>query len=424
MRQHFIGKSLEAIGFQKEKAFFLSLAALSERLVLEEKKLFSKIPLEMALLITHHTHIKATVNIVNDSSPNAAAYPPKIDINHPLIPKELRGKIEGSRQGQDLILRKLSTIGYVNLEEGKVYGAYREIPVSIHLNKGLFAIEMGLSGQEIAAIILHEIGHCFGYFEFLGSKVTRNLAMVSIVEHLFGTDASAHEQRVELITLSKVALHLETLDVKRLTEVKSKQEAILLLIDAEASRLRSELGTDFYDATSFEYVSDQYMARQGAALAFITAYKKSDPFFNDSSFLSSVDFMALEASKFLLFLLTTVLTAGVFAVYTVCVGVTMNPLLGKYDQPKARFIRIRQQIIAQISRTDDRELKRQLLDDIAMIDSVLKDMNEHRSLYEYIFTTFVKSHRKDLSQQQIQKDLEAIGMNDIFVSAAKLQTLL
>jgi hypothetical protein len=430
MRSHFISTALEAIQFKHSKEFFNELTELVGSLRASANPSDSPVLGKISKLITKHTNIKNGVVMVKSFIPNASVFFPLIERNHPLLNK-FQQQWEGiNAQGKAIAKHDIDAIGYVDLAGGKVFGIYQDVPIGINLTTGLFKGAGSFFGNktpiddgEIASIILHEIGHVFGYFEYLGSRVGRNLAMVTIVQRVFGKETTLTEKTL-LLNEAKAALRLASLDTDRAAASKTKTELQLVLVDAEASRLRSEVGTDFYDMTSFEYLADQYATNQGAGISLITGLSKIHRGAGDLAFSSNLKFAIFESAKLLVFIAYSVWTVGILPVIAIYLGITINPMTSTYDTPKERFRRIRQTLVGELSNVKSNAERKALLEDIKIIDVVLEDVNDRKTIYQYVFTTLVKSHKYDLDQQQIQKDLEAIGMNDLFVSAARLQTLL
>ena len=425
MSTHYQLPGLEAIHFRANLNLFDKLTVLMGKLRLESDRNSSPIIKEVADLIRKETHLNCTLAIRKNNQPNASVVPPMIEKNHPLIEEWLRKHSVANAQGIVASKRNDST-GYVNLKEGRVYGVYSDIHIDIRINSGTFDnSSVAFTDAEIAALLLHEIGHAFGYFEFLGSAVTRNIALIGVVESIFNSKTDI-PHRVELLNEAKHKLRLNDLNVEVAAEATDKTKLHLLLVDAEARKLRSELGSDFYDLTSFEFIADQYATRQGAGTALVTGLDKIMRSGGDTVYYNSIRFLIMEVAKTLLFVAVNIFGYGMAAIVSVALGIIMNPLTSTYDTPKDRFKRIRQQLtveLASLHESDDRQRKQAIIDDIALIDRVMADMTTRRTLYQYIFTTFVKSHKNDLKQQQLQKDLEAIGHSDLFIASAKLNLL-
>lgn len=422
---------LEAIQFSQSKLFYVELTALITKLKAAEDPIKSPVLNRISKLITEHTNIRAKIVVEKAHYINAWVYYPKIERNHPLLEAIARRWSGINAQGLAITKRDVDSIGYVNWQEGKVYGVYQEVDIAIHITTGaingnyvVVGTTTTLTSAEIAGIILHEVGHVFGYFEHLGSKLTRNIAMITLIERLFTEEKRTESQKILLLTEAKAALNLKGLNVESASTINSKTELQVVLVDAEATRLRSEVGSDLYDIKSFEYVADQYATKQGAGVAVVTALAKMDRATNNDAYMSPLKFTFFETAKLLSFIALSIWSSGIIPLVTIFLGVTINPSTNSYDKPKDRFIRIRQTLVSELANQHSKVPRRDLLDDIALIDTITSAMQTNRTLYEYIFTTLVRSHRHALDQQRIQKDLEAIGMNDIFVSAARLQTLL
>jgi hypothetical protein len=134
------------------------------------------------------------------------------------------------------------------------------------------------------------------------------------------------------------------------------------------------------------------------------------------SFRSGPTFLALEALK----LCTIIVNPFLFLLLCSIDGRGD----GTYDQPGARFKRVRNQIVENLKNKelskDDHE---RLTADMTLIDDVLKDVNDRRQLVGVLWDSLVPSGRKARKQELLQRQLEDLVANDLFVKAAELRQL-
>lgn len=432
--------SLEAVAFQKDKKLFLGLLPLIKELraevqanattflyIFDQFKTNGKIKQLLTAIddfITRETNVSATVSIDSSTALNAYVYFPKIDANHPLLGAWRNSGDWTFEQGAAVIKKTLDTIGYVNLVDSTIHGMYAQIDTPIYFTFGLLKTTE-FTDEECTAIILHEIGHVFSYFEYLGSRVGRNCALLSLTQQLYA-EGVTETQRIKITTETKLALDLKGLDAEGAAKANHPEQFLLLVIDAENTRVRSEIGADFYDMKSFEYLSDQFATRHGAGIHLVTGLSKLMKMNGNITYRHPLWHAIIQLASLILKVLNFVygrILGMVIELCNIIVAICINPATNTYDKPKDRFKAIRQQLVILLNETKNIVDKRTILEDIGIIDAELKTMHDNEDLYEFIFTRIIPAHRRDLSQQQLQKELESIGMNDLFVVANKLQTI-
>ena len=87
---------------------------------------------------------------------------------------------------------KRSIIGTVDRETSTVGKDFTDLVMCIQVTKGLFLTNAGVgisdfTPEEIAAIILHEVGHIFTYFEYMGEVVTTNYVLQHVSKSIMET---------------------------------------------------------------------------------------------------------------------------------------------------------------------------------------------------------------------------------------------
>lgn len=429
--------SLEAtVAFKHDDKFFLTLVGIigemrtyyktinamnrNRGVSLDEMNLIAK--LEKA--IKDETNISTEIHVKPWLYDNGAVALPSLSNNDPFTDDFYKSVLgDGSILHEDalyLLFKKINTMGYVDLQAGKIYGVFTKVRKPIWMSMNSFFFD-DTTDEEIAAVLLHEIGHLFYYFVCIANMVTRNAALCSLTDYLFNAEL-AEPERIKLV--SKVNSEMDlSVDVSATAAMKSKKEVLLVFFDAECKRLRSETGLDFYDFKTCEYLADQYCTRMGAGMPLATGLSKMGKKYGDKAYRSKQLLVFEDIIAVIANLVLSIFTLGIPLLLVIVTGIISNPLSDRYDNPKDRFLRIKQQLVLKLQLTKDANAKKTLLKEIATIDACIKEVHDHLTLYEYVFTNMVGKHRKEIQQQQLQKELESIGMNDLYVVANKLQTI-
>ncbi len=411
MRNKSFTLGMESIAFQKNPAYFKELVGVITSLrevpkkELEDHELFGA----LAATIKHRSGVNAVL-VIDKQGP--AVEIPSVDRNNPLLSPLQRAVITSS-DGVSMIAKAGNEVrGWVDLQKGMVGGAFAEVPIKFYFPLDLFTPNSKLTPEQTAAVILHENGHIVTYFEYIVRTVTTNAVLSGLSKALDG--ASGVEGREAVLLSAKKALKLQDLDEKELAKVSNKRIAEVVVVTNVIRETRSELGSNIYDATTWEALSDQYAARHGAgghlATALATIYRGS---FN-ISFRCLPIYLAMEAVKLL-----TLINPALFLLLTL-----LDSPSELYDTPGDRFKRIRNQVAENLR---DKDLSKEdvvrLNEDLKVLDQLIASVNDRRQLLGVIWDVVSPNSRKGRNQRILQQDLEALASNDLFVAATNLKQL-
>lgn len=420
--------SLETIALQSG-AFFkeLTLACAAVRAVSPVGMQESSEVMALSKIVKNRTNLTVTfVVLVGGFGP--ASEIPRVDRNHPLLSDARRNWVDNA-EGLKMITQADGLAkGLVNINRSWVDGVFADMPCVVHMSVEMFT-GTKFSVEELAAIILHELGHLFTYCEYMNRTTSTNQVLAGLAKSL---DASAGVEDREVVLLSaKKALRLNDLDVKELAKSKNTMvvEAVILATTARASV--HELGSNVYDLNSWEQLSDAFAARHGAARPLITALDRLLRDARHSSFRSTPMFLGLEAFK-LAALIAPFFLPGVGVMPVVkelMVEVSLIMMMHDthivtYDRPGARFQRVRNDIVQCLKdRTLPKETQQALTEDLVVIDEILKGVNDRRQLMSVVWDSIVPSARRAYSQERLQRELEDLATSDLFLKAAELKQL-
>lgn len=407
---------LEAINFQYDKLFHLELVE-SVRVIREGKGKASAISKsKIHDIVMKHLGIKIALNIREDYH-GACTTVPSLNKSHPLINDYMRGGWEDDNALERLAKSDKGVLkGEIDLAKSKVSGIFSEIEMRVFLGSKLFDKAYKYSDEEIAAILCHELGHTFSYFELLAHATTTNVIIRSSMERLIGNPN--REQRIAIIESVESAIGAKFDDRDRLIDTKSKDvyQTVVLAKATEASR--SEMGENIYDYTGFEAMADQFATRHGFTSSLATALDKINRHYGSDSYRGRGLFIFLEAGKLLLFI-ASIATGNI--IFPVLVLLT-NPFRQEYDKPGQRTKRIRGQVVEALKEKNLPDDQRDsLLNDLTVIDNLSEDINDKSTILEMYWGHINPIGRRQRKSINFQQDLEELVQNDLIVAAAKLQ---
>ena len=229
----YVGKhiDLQSIDFQSGSFFFKELINFFEDLKkLKDSDEFKNGILDVRLsdIIKHHTGLSVKIeynNAWNDFSIEV----PIIDKNNILIPSRFIGKQDNSNfietiNNSDKIIK-----GTIDINNGKVTGVFSELESLLNLpDWGIFTNL--LNADETAAIVLHELGHLFTFFELITRTLRTNQALSSISNALIFADSP--KKREVIFATAKKALKISTLDTESLSEIKDSVISETIIISS------------------------------------------------------------------------------------------------------------------------------------------------------------------------------------------------
>lgn len=421
------GLSMESIRFQHSQAFFKELTlAFTELRKNKGKNLrdAGEASGHISKIIKNHTNLKVPFDI-SDYGPMVET--PHLNKNHPLI-HDIRRDWISSADGLRAITDAGNSVkGTVNLVTGKVTGVFTDMENRMYYPESMLTSNRW-TNEEHAAIVLHEVGHLMTYCEYMDRTVTTNQVLAAMSMAL--GKAGTAEQREAILVSTKKALSLD-LDTTELAKEKNNEVITYVVISNVAKTTADEIGFNIYDLNTWEALSDQYAARQGAGAHLVTALDKLYRMHGNISFRSTPMYLGMEALKFTLMFGGTLLamTGGLTAIagrYAMGFGVAFIMMDGigdgTYDRPGMRLLRVRNQIVEEMKNKKITPGQGQRLsEDLLAIDEVLKDVNDREQFWGKLYNLFSSDARSRMSQEKLTKELETIAANDLFVSSLKLR---
>ncbi len=353
------------------------------------------------------------------------------DAKH-LIPKDIRKAREGFGRGK------------VDMRRNRVDGFFAQIPFELYLAQMVLGSEVFTDG-EIAAAIMHEVGHAFTSMEYINRTVTTNQVLASICEALTGdAKTKAHEDQLETIVLQYAREEQLNNDQRlALEKCRTPEQFVVCAYAVADEQCRSELGHSVYESTSSEQLADQYATRCGAGRDLVSMLHKYVQQYGAYDKARRKLRLAGGIFSYL------VVVGWIVAVYGVALGPVVGLVLGLavgtfktwvdvsmakfgqryavYDEDPYRYERIRHQLIEQL-KTMGRanQLDQGILQQIDEIEHLVQELkkfdvaNRADHFSHHVAMFFSSVYRKRVDMENLQKELEAFASNNLFVHAAKL----
>lgn len=346
---------------------------------------------------------------------NSYVYPPKLNKDH-----VFNGWWQGNSVLEEEAVIKLKQTdileGSVNLRTGKVDGIFAELVSNITL-VGNIARLVKYSVEEVTAIFAHELGHVITYYELIGRMTYTNALIQGVINNLTDKD------KVRKVKILKDVSKKQNLDIGNVDKLaESKDETIAtIFIGAMAKKVEYQMGVNVYDIRGCEQLADQYATNIGLGVPLATGLEKiyrmggHDPYESNSSFM-------IKEVVFLI--LMNIATVGLLVPFLLVGLLLTNPLDMLYDKNKTRISKIKEDLTVAIKKRNmDKDTRKQLVKDIEELEKIADKLVDRTDFFEFIWTSIIPWSRKHVTFQEAQQELELLVNNDLFIKAAKLETL-
>jgi hypothetical protein len=362
------------------------------------------------------------IKMTTEESLNAYVFVPDLNKNNPIIEKWRRYYFDNV-DAKDFFADKHIVEGTVSLKDARVSGDFSKIAVSIVIGSEFLRKGSDYTVAEVVAIILHELGHTFVYFEMLARCTRTNYILSEGVKRLMTSNTK--EERIILLEkiedLTKVKIKdKEGLSNKKRSEVIYRSVIVSNIVEES----KQDLNLNVYDSRSFEQLADNFSARFGYAVPLATGLAKIYKSSGDIAFLSPMMNLLFNIVKVIGLVCLSVVSPVRGAFTVIVILLQGSPLDVTYDPPKKRILKIKQQINDVLKNPKlSMKQKQVFIEEHGEIEAILDTMYDNIGVYETLWTYIFPWGVRQKSLIEVQEELESMFNNDLFTSAAKLDVL-
>lgn len=345
--------------------------------------------------------------------------------------------------------------GTVDLQKCKVTGIFSEYVAPMWLNITQLVRTFKMSSAEITAVFLHELGHGFSGCEYSNRLNSTNQILAELLRD---TNKKKNLPRdYHFKELQKINPKTTQEQVDKMMNGKN------IIMGPEAFRftkdmIQSQMPENRYNENTFETLADNFAARWGYGEALTGALERlyQDPTykFRMSTFgqivfsAASILYIAYILVIFFKYLAAsmTVLSGGTLAVGSLAAalgsGMVLYGFIGisltllavivlhsthahpmTYDDLKYRYQRVRNQYVDLIK---DAELPpkqiKSAIDSIKAMDKLVADKKSFTNFATIVIDFLTPGSGKIDRDIEIQRLLEELSANDLYIKAASLRT--
>ncbi|QKE54613.1 putative virion structural protein [Salmonella phage vB_SalM_SA002] len=413
-----LGSGLEAIAFQRTRPVFTLLTAevqsLMDKMVSNnETKLTdallkeSKIPTilsaasgfdNITMVADQYAPINAYTNIITIS---------KMHVFHDKWRRQFTTNADAYalyRQTNNVLT------GQIDLETGRVSGDFSKIPLTIGLGNQFLNPKYGFTAAEVAAILLHELGHDFTYCYTLHYTCTTNMVLALAAKAIVAESDNRQKHAIMTDLQNTLGIRIDNMD--ELTRYDKYEDYYITMLGSYRKKTYDALGSPSYNTNMSEQMADMFAARHGGGAAIVTGLNRMNKLFTPPTWYRAIE----RAQGILAFVMLSPITVPLFLV-----GVFVNDFVsGTYDLDKDRFIRIRNEAIASLKdQSLSSDEKKTIMSEIDTINEIIKSTDNDWSFAGKVAMLVRSSQRTQSRQKNLLQDLEALTNNPLYVAAAK-----
>ena len=415
--------SLEIIDYQGDNFYKQLKEAISK--IRTNPELTTRVVFESGIeqLIFDRLGMRIELAVLNDPEPNAAISIPPVDKNHVFVrPFTQYGENSFGRVISYFDSDK-SRIGTVDIHKVRVGGVFSQIPLNLYINTGHF--NPAFTDGEIAATILHELGHGFTYFFYLLHSTLCNYISAYTASAVAG--ANGDKERTLIIEKGLRVMGIDGVGVREfLTQTPEQISTTMqsLYINQTSNQLRSETGFGMYELRACEQLADWFAVRFGAGLELATGMEK---LYKDGKRVQLANTMRSRVMWQSALLYGAYLISFTIPFPKIFSEVFRDDSIRIYDRDDDRIKYMRQNLIdlikdAKLPDAARKDLLKQI-DEIKEVEKrVSKDIGKgHSSIVLFLKDKLIPNYRRNVKAVELQKNIEEMLYNEVYVQAAKFQ---
>lgn len=423
----------EAIDYQYNAVLFNDLTAkISEiRETVGSGTLTNKIldNAGISTLINRHTGLNLTLECDKTNMENAWVFIPEINRNNPILSPD--SAIWTSEKDLKNAARNKGFVdAQIDLVKGQVGGYYSRLATTAVVTTGLFMGKDGVgyryTSEEVAAIILHELGHLFTFLESMVHVFRRNWILQSRVKDYLEAGDNKTE-KIRIVTDMKKAGIIDEDDVDVNTIIDAGDKGVCLIVTNSYKKIYQDTAVAYHDNTAFESASDQFAVRMGAgrhlASALIKLGGNSSKFMYYLGIFSQIFFLTITVVGTILGYINPLV--GLFVGFVLAMnGFLENSFV--YDTMVDRLNRIRDEMITPLKKSDlPDEMKKSLLKQYDELEKACKkspfykEYPDHKGFFGWVASYVFPSLNKNRKSKEYQQLIESLQNNSLYAASAR-----
>jgi len=454
MSERLLSISAEAINYQSRSPLLLELtAAINNMRDLQSGTDFTTLnKSSIPKIIFDRTGLRFEIHPHDGPAHEFAASIRAMDHTNPLQREMAQSRVDNQGLfGPDVSVAEIYEVtnqalrrcrqltGSIDLAKGRVSGVFSEILNPLVVPAAAFTKSFPYSADEVAAVIIHEIGHVWSGFESIVNATSMNVIAATAAAAL--KDSRTDQVNIALVEESLNFLGVnakETIDIAR-KAAKRDDAYVVILKSAMDSRqhFMNTYASNRWTGAVFntlsdttEFLADQFAARHGASVAlasFLQKASKANPNWKQSAnaiaatvmscgMLSALALTAGPAGVipaiFILGITST--TVGIASLHGADHSTTISERLGLLKQDLVQLLK---------NPKLNAKHRKEILADLERIEGIRKLSKENLSISSFLSRHLIPSGRRAVKLRDFQRSLEELTNNPLFVASQKMRDL-
>lgn len=385
---------------------------------------------KMSALIFKRTGIQSEINL--DSDMFGAILVCYLTTNHVLLDSFFHGAgyIKEQKAIVDAAKKKA---GWVDLKRARVGGVFSEYKHPIEFGSVLNFLHCKLTPRECAAIMIHEVGHAFTYYEFSDRMTVSNQILLDLA-----TAVNENDSKKRVFLLKELGENLDG-NPDMFDDIGDETNRTIFglkLFRRCVGWVSGQMPMSRLNEVTPEQLADNFATRFGLGKELVTGLFRIDELCESpelsasyagtvSFFSNTFVFLSIVAGAVLGSVACGFFAAGWAALYLLSVpSYGENAKDYEHGEIRIRYKRIRDALIERLSRGKyDKEVVKKLIADIKVIDAILPKLQEAKTFTDHLADFLFKKNRDTRADTILQLLLEDLTHNNLFLKSAELQTL-
>lgn len=411
----------ESIAFQTG-AFFkeLTLILQDARASGEESEdAQGKVCVRIDQCVYKHTGITTNCRFIDDYYDNAFIILPNMARGNVLNGREFNDYLKKHFNADRLSFYDLEKKGWVDPANSRVGGALSEIVFNMYIG---MVYEKKYTEEEIASIILHEVGHAYTFLQFMVDTVVVN----TVLQRTYLELTSGKADKKIKVLLTKAADDMAMQGREWLEAVDDDTDATVaykLLATAVQLDDRTMDNKKYFTQDTAEELAEIFAIRHGAGRALLMMRSKSkfSQFSHSRAYLEMIAWSLIGVG--LCFVAPEIgAPIALIAIFSIFFKIGTDANLPDFTTFKQTATKIRNQFVEQIktSKLPKEELV-EIVNSIDLADKLIKNYkgDYEPSMVAKFFDCFRRGKLDARASREYTDILERLTANDLFVRAAQ-----
>lgn len=297
----------------------------------------------------------------------------------------------------------------IDLKKAYISGSIQKYPTKMRVTSTLLdkrdKDKYQISNEEVAAIVLHEMGHVFTFVEYMLYSTKMCVVIDTVTQDLVG---QPEDKRLKIINKNSDLKSLSSKEKYDLATADNKESIEVVILKGMIEDIDASVGMNYYSTRYFEQTADLFAMRNGAGKYLVSGLAKT---------IGRNDIQK-----------EVLITEAILSVVTLAIPLIVVTLLtlsdrGKmYDSSDQRFRFIREQYVSQLKDATTTDEKKRILLIIKEIDECIAYVRkEPIHLTEYLSYALSSRYRSVQKQEKTMKEIESMINNDLYVASSTME---